>query len=122
MMTKSSSLDNKNLFDIANILVGFGLLLSPWYLGYATEPYAAPNAWVAGSAVALISLAALFAFHRAEEWAGLAVGLWTVMSPWLLGFAQLWNATTVHVLAGLIVAVLAAMRLWFSGNRPFSTA
>jgi heme/copper-type cytochrome/quinol oxidase subunit 3 len=121
-MMKPSSLDNKNLFDVANILVGLGLLLSPWYLGYAAEPNAAPNAWITGSALVLIALAALFAFHQAEDWARLAVGLWTVISPWLLGFADLSNATTVHVLAGLIAAILAAMRLWFSGNRPFSTA
>jgi hypothetical protein len=121
-MMKSLSSDNKNLFDIANIVAGLGLLLSPWYLGYAAEPNAAPNAWIAGAAVALIATTALFAFHHAEDWASLAIGLWAVISPWLLGFADLSSATTAHVLAGLVVAVLAAMRLWFSGNRPFSTA
>lgn len=121
-MMKSLSSDNKNLFDIANIVAGLGLLLSPWYLGYVSEPYAAPNAWVAGAAVVLIALAALFAFHQAEDWGSLAVGLWAALSPWLLGFADLSSATTAHVVAGLIVAILAALRLWFSGNRPFSTA
>ena len=121
-MMKSLSFDNKNFFDIANIVAGLGLLLSPWYLGYAAEPNAAPNAWIAGSAVVLIAVSALFAFHQAEDWANLAVGLWAVLSPWLLGFADLSSATTAHVLAGAIVALLAAMRLWFSGNRPFSTA
>jgi hypothetical protein len=28
----------------------------------------------------------------------------------------------VHVIAGLIVAVLAAVSLWLGGNRPYSTA
>ena len=121
-MMKSLSSDNKNLFDIANIVAGLGLLLSPWYLGYAAEPHAAPNAWMAGAAVVLIALAALFAFHPAEDWTSLAVGLWAVISPWLIGFAELSSATTAHVVAGLIIAILASLRLWFSGNRPFSPA
>lgn len=120
-MMKSLYSDNKNLFDIANIVVGLGLLLSPWYLGYVSEPHAAANAWIVGAAAVLIAATALFAFHQVEDWASLAIGLWAVLSPWLLGFADLSSATTAHVLAGLIIAILAAMRLWSSGNRPFST-
>jgi nitric oxide reductase large subunit len=119
---KSLSFGNRTAFDVVNIVAGLGLLLSPWYLGYTGEPPAAWNAWIVGAAIALIAAAALFAFHRAEEWINLVLGLWAVISPWLLGFAAMAAATWVHVIAGIVVAALAAGSLWFTHNRPLSTA
>jgi len=121
-MLKSLSSDNRTAFDIVNIVAGLGLLLSPWYLGYAAETYAAWNAWIVGAAVTLIAVAALFAFHQVEEWANVALGLWAVIAPWILGFSAVVSAMWVHVIIGLVVAVLAAVRLWFTTNRPLSTA
>jgi uncharacterized membrane protein len=121
-MLKSLSSDNRAAFDIANIVVGLGLLLSPWYLGYAAETYAAWNAWIVGVAATLIAGAALFAFHRVEEWANVVLGLWTVIAPWTLGFSAVAAAMWVHVLAGIVVVILAAVNLWFGGNRSYSTA
>jgi hypothetical protein len=121
-MLKSLSSNNRAALDIINIVAGLGLLLSPWYLGYAGETYAAWNAWVVGAAVAVLAALALFAFHQAEEWINLALGLWAVIAPWLLGFATLPAAVGAHVIAGLIVAIVAAGSLWFTTNRPYSTA
>ncbi|QOG06578.1 SPW repeat protein [Aureimonas sp. OT7] len=121
-MLKSLSSNNRTAFDFVNIVAGLGLLLSPWYLGYATEAYAAWNAWIVGAAVALIAVAALSAFHQVEEWANAALGLWAVIAPWVLGFSAVTFATWAHVIAGLVVAVLAAVSLWFTTNRPLSTA
>ena len=121
-MLKSLSSDNRTAIDVVNVIAGLGLLLSPWYLGYAAETYAAWNAWMVGAAVTLIAVAALFAFHQVEEWANVALGLWAVIAPWALGFSAVVAAMWVHVIAGLIVAVLAAVSLWLGGNRPYSTA
>jgi hypothetical protein len=121
-MLKSLSSDNRTAFDAVNIIAGFGLLLSPWYLGYAAETNAAWNAWIVGAAVTLVAIAALFAFHQAEEWANIVLGLWAVIAPWALGFAALASAMWAHVIAGLVVAVLAAVSLWSATNRPLSTA
>lgn len=121
-MLKSLSSNNRTAFDVVNIVAGLGLLLSPWYLGYATETYAAWNAWIVGAAVTLIAIAALFAFHQVEEWANIGLGLWAVIAPWVLGFPAVASAMWAHVIAGLVVAVLAAVSLWFTTNRPLSTA
>ena len=119
---KSLSFGNRTAFDIVNIVAGLGLLLSPWYLGYAGEASAAWNAWIVGAAVAIIAAAALFVFHEAEEWVNLVLGVWAVIAPWSLGFAAVASATWAHVIAGVIVAALAAGGLWFTHNRPLSTA
>lgn len=121
-MLKSISLSNRSAFDIANLVAGLGLLLSPWYLGYAGQTGAAWNAWIVGVAITVIAGAALFAFHRVEEWMNLALGAWSVIAPWALGFAVLPAATWVNVIAGLVVAALAIAGLWFTHNRPLSTA
>lgn len=117
-MLKSLSLDRRTAFDIANVVAGLGLLLSPWYLGFAAETAAAGNAWLIGAAMTLIALAA----HRLEEWANAALGLWAVIAPWVLGFATLAAAMWVHVIAGLVVAILAGVSLWSGDDRPYSTA
>lgn len=121
-MPKSESFNNRTAFDVINIVAGLGLLLSPWYLGYAGETFAAWNAWIIGAAVAVIAAVALFAFHRTEEWINLVLGVWAVIAPWLLGFAAVSMAATAHVIAGLVVAIVAAVNLWFTTNRPYSAA
>ncbi|TKB76767.1 MAG: hypothetical protein E5W81_14995, partial [Mesorhizobium sp.] len=52
-----------------------------------------------------------------EEWVNLVVGLWVLASPWVLGF-QATTAMTVHVVIGILVAVLAAIELWMMYQNP----
>lgn len=120
-MQKSVSLDNRSLFDMVNVAAGVALALSPWYLGYTGEPYAAWNAWIVGAAVALIAVVALVAFHQAEEWANGVLGLWALISPWALDFMQATAAAAAHFIAGLVVIALAAGSIWSATNRPLST-
>lgn len=107
--------------DVANIVVGICLALTPWVLGFAAETAASWNAWIVGAAIALIAIGALVAFAEWEEWVNLILGIWAVVSPWVLGFADITAAVYAHVIAGLVVAVLAALELWFARQRP-STA
>ena len=121
-MLKSLSPDNRKVFDIVTIAAGLGLLLSPWYLGYAAETHAAWNGWIVGAAVTLIAGAALMAFHQIEEWANVVLGIWAVVAPWALGFSAVASAMWVHVIAGLVVAILAGVSLWLASGRSYSTA
>ncbi len=121
-MTRLKNFRDRNPADGINILAGLGLALSPWFLEFTTVAAAAWNAWIVGAAIALIAVAALISFHRAEEWVNGALGLWAVIAPWVLGFADLQPATAAHVVLGLLVAVLAAVALWSDHNRPHLTA
>jgi hypothetical protein len=120
-MLKSLSF-NRTTLDMVAIVAGLGLFLSPWYLDYAAEAYASWNAWIVGAAVVALAAVALFAFHQVEEWANLALGLWTVIAPWAVGFGAVSTAAMVHVVAGLIIATVAAANLWRDNDRPYSTA
>ena len=61
--------------------------------------------------------AALAAFAQWEEWLNLLLGLWVLVSPWVLGF-QGTTAATVHILVGILVAALAAIEMWLMQQTP----
>ena len=98
------------LFDLANLILGAILLFSPWVFAYPAG-LESQNAQISGIAIVMLSIAALAAFAVWEEWLNLVVGLWTIVSPWVLGFPDS-TATNVHVMIGIIVAALAAFELW----------
>lgn len=106
--------------DIVNLVLGLCLAIAPWALGFTGETVAAWNAWVVGAAVTLLAAGTLVSFTEWEEWANLALGIWAVLAPWLLGFAGVAHAMYAHVIIGLLVATLAAVGLWMVHNRPVS--
>jgi hypothetical protein len=120
MMKQLDQNDSKMVLAAVNIVAGIILAFSPWFLGYAATMSAAWNAWLVGAVLAVIGLVAMYAHHQSEEWMSMMVGLWSVVAPWVLGFAAVSAAATMHVLAGIIVAVVAACILWFSHDRPMS--
>src|SRR5437868_4485779 len=107
---------NARLCDVANLILGAFLFFSPWIFGYAGST-AAENANIVGIVIAVLAIAALAAFAIWEEWLNLIVGLWTLVSPWVLGF-QGTTAMTVHVVIGIAVAILAAVELWLLSQFP----
>ena len=64
-----------------------------------------------GVAVAVFALAAMFVFQVWEEWVNVGLGVWLLVSPWILGFssayALMWNA----VILGALIAVIAGWAL-----------
>lgn len=97
--------------DWVNLGLGLWLFVSPWMLNYGTMPAAAWNAWALGIVIAAVAVAALIQFTRWMEWVNVAVGVWLVAAPWLLGYAGAGETRPVfvHVILGLLVGLLA---LW----------
>jgi hypothetical protein len=69
------------------------------------------NAMIGGIIIAVLSIAALAAFTVWEEWINLVVGLWLIVSPWVLHFSGT-TAMYVTVVIGALVALLAAIELF----------
>ena len=107
---------NAKLCDVANLILGAILFVSPWMFGFDAGKVS-ENAYVAGILIAILAIAALAAFAVWEEWLNLVVGLWTLVSPWVLGFPGT-TAMTVHVVIGAAVAILAAIELWMMSQNP----
>jgi hypothetical protein len=108
---------NAKLCDVANLILGAILFFSPWMFGLDAGSVS-ENANIAGIAIAVLAVAALAAFAVWEEWLNLIVGLWVLVSPWVLGFHGSTKATTVHVIIGAAVAILAAIELWLLSQNP----
>lgn len=99
----------KHWQDPLNALIGVGVILSPWILGFQGEQVVMANAVVIGLALIAVSLGAIFVPRAWEEWTEGALGLWLIASPWALGFSTHRDAMLSAVIAGIVVAALA---LW----------
>lgn len=108
---------NAKLCDVANLVLGAFLFFSPWIFGFDAGKIS-QNATIAGIVIAVIAIAALAAFAVWEEWLNLIVGLWVLVSPWVLKFQGATHAMTVHVIVGAAVAILAAVELWIMSQNP----
>jgi SPW repeat-containing protein len=99
----------ESVLDVYNLALAMLLFVSPWLFAGA-KGVPAMNIWASSAAVAAISLAAIFAFANWEEWANLALGIWLVISPWVLGFT---HTSAMHFCVGIgaMVAFLAILEL-----------
>lgn len=77
-----------NWQDSISLILGLWLILSPWALAYTGIDAALWNAVAFGALIAIMAVMALVAFHEWEEWTDMAIGLWLIVSPWVLGFAM----------------------------------
>ena len=97
--------------DVANLVLGAWLFISPWVLRFRDAGKVATNAWIFGIIIALLALSAIFAYQRWEEWLTAAIGVWVFISPWVLGAVSnariLWSSLVV----GALLVILA---LWSS--------
>jgi hypothetical protein len=121
-MTNDERKTIDTMLDGISVVAGAFLLFSPWLFGFAAEPAASWSSWIAGALIALFGILAMVKFQIWQEWANLALGAWSFVAPWLLGFSAISAATAVHMTVGAVVVALAAYELWTSHNRPLSAA
>lgn len=100
----------ESVLDIYNLMLATVLLISPRFLAHASER-ATADLRISGVAIICLSLAAIVAFSYWEEWSNLALGLWLVASPWLLGFAHT-RAMHFGIAVGAAIAFFAGIELF----------
>lgn len=115
--------------DLANMALGLWTFVSAAFLRHAManvvfwhsmatanppEGVGGASMWslaIVGVVVTFVALFAAIAFRPWLEWLNMALGLWLLVSPWVLDFhasaALRWNA----ILTGIAVAALAAWAL-----------
>ncbi len=100
--------------DWTTCAIGLWLIVSPWLLpisatGIGGSYPAVGTFLVLGAVVLGLGTLALFEISVWKDWAGAALGLVLILSPWIFGFAgvdaALWNAVATGVL-------LAVISLW----------
>ena len=76
------------------------------------------NALIIGALIVAFAIAELMRFREWEEWFGMVFGLWLIVSPWVLGFAQMsgsgtaYTATWNMVIVGVLTAGFSAWSLY----------
>jgi len=92
--------------DWANWLLGIWLCLSPFALGFSYETRMTENVVIVGFLLILAEVITLSVFRPWEEWIGVVLGAWLVVSPFVLGGAG--SVSTANcVIVGLLVMGLA---------------
>lgn len=105
--------------DWVNLLLGVWLFLSPWVLAYTTAPtIAAWNAWVLGVALVVFSAIAVSMPQMWEEVINVLIGIWMIISPWVLGFTGTRSAEANAVIVGIVAIVLAAWAMTLARREP----
>jgi hypothetical protein len=110
--------------DWVNQVLGSWLFLSPWVLEYGGTA-AAWNAYVLGAAIVLFALIAAYVPKAWEEMINTLLGVWLVVSPFVLGFAEPKRIALHTVLIGILVTAFAVWAMasdkrlykrWHSGH------
>ncbi|HEX7638814.1 MAG TPA: SPW repeat protein [Burkholderiaceae bacterium] len=94
--------------DVPTVILGILLTISPWMIGFLAERTAAIDALATGAALSLVALSATFVARPWQAWLEFALGCWAAMSPWLLGFDDSRDPTTISVATGTLTLSLAA--------------
>ncbi|MGH6663935.1 MAG: SPW repeat protein [Pseudolabrys sp.] len=104
--------------DVLNLFLAIWLFLSPWIVGFAGVMPAAWTAWVSAVAIGVISLAAISTFAEWEEWVNLVLGVWVLISPWVVRVFDQHHATLVLFFTGLAVGIISIIDLWMTHRMP----
>lgn len=85
------------------LLAGLWLFFSPWIYG----AYGTPNAWNSWVTGALIFIFGVIRINRPTatglSWLNAALGIWTFVSPWIVGYNEHPGRLVNSLLVGLIV-------------------
>ena len=110
----------KHWQDPINALFGIWLIISPWAVGFSGDTAAKVNFVIVGILLLAVSLGAVYVPRAWEEWSEAVLGLWMIVSPWLVHFSTQHAAKTDAVTSGIIVLILgfwaAAYQMGWQGE------
>ncbi len=112
--------ENARAASILNIIAGIWLIISPFALGLAMWPAAVCNNVVVGAVVLILAaVRASNPLHaRGLSWINFLLGIWLIISPFVLvNGARPVALATNNVILGIVVLVLA---VWSAFATPLA--
>jgi ABC-type molybdate transport system permease subunit len=98
--------------DWANLVLGLWLFVSPWALNYAEVQNAAWNAYVLGVAIVVFAAIAAYMPKAWEEMVNTLLGVWLILSPYVIGFATHTMVAFHTVVVGVLVTAFAVWAMF----------
>ncbi len=96
--------------DVYNLFLASFLFISPWLLRL-TNSQGKLDLWITSAIIVVLSLAAMVAYRDWEEWINVLMGVWLIVSPWLLGFPHT-RAMHLSIGFGIFIVLLALLDLF----------
>ncbi|HEU0051454.1 MAG TPA: SPW repeat protein [Patescibacteria group bacterium] len=93
-----------------DVVAGLWVFLSPFILGFSSITGALWNNLIVGAAIIIFSAtnAAGSGYKRAwPSWINVVLGIWLILSPFIIGFATLNRPLWNNIILGAVVVVLA---------------
>ncbi len=107
------------------LIAGLYLAVSPWITGFSGLTTLAVCNLVTGLAYALLMADFGSAYERthARAWAACAIGIWTIISPWVVSGSVATTRTIIsNVVVGAVMLLLALAASAKAGKEPHSPA
>ena len=99
--------------DWVDMVLGVWLAISPWILGFSeSDPAATRNALIVGIVIAALSALTFLAYSVIEEWVDVVLGLWLIISPWVLSAGGNSAVVVDFLVVGVLVAGLSGYEIW----------
>jgi hypothetical protein len=98
--------------DWMNLVLGLWLFVSPWALDYAGQQSAAWNAYIVGAGIVVFAAIAAYMPKAWEEMINTGLGVWLVLSPYMLGFASHMMVALHTVVFGILVTAFAVWAMF----------
>jgi hypothetical protein len=94
-----------------NIIAGIWLFISPFILGFSGVGTALWNALIIGVAITIMALVRVTnpLQYEGVSWMNFVLGIWLVISPFILAYSWVGVALWNSIIVGAIVLVLAAI-------------
>lgn len=104
-------LTHRHWQDWVNVALGAAVASSPWWLGFSHAMVPAVNAVLVGALLIATAMGAILVPRPWEEWTEFALGLWLIMSPWVLEYALNHRDRLVMVALGAVIVLFSAWTL-----------
>ena len=96
----------------ANMVFGLLLAASPWLLRFSGLEAVTLNAVIIGGLICALSALALTLLDSWEAYISGLLGVWAILSPWLIGFTAYDTAMLAHFGLGALVVAVAMIEIW----------
>jgi len=106
-----------------NVLAGAWLIISPWVVGFGALQAAMLDTLIVGIAVLILALVRVGMPTPAAgaSWINFVLGLWLIISPFVLQYSNSVAAAANDVIVGIIVAVFALWSALGAGLGTYTT-
>ena len=92
-----------------DVLAGIWLLISPFVLSFQHVTSACTNNVILGIVIGVLALYRFFnpGANAGVSWLNVILGIWVLLSAWILGFSMVHTAMANNVVMGIVVILLA---------------